>query len=99
MDKTHVRKRAYKLRKTKYQPLHDFLVSQSLTEIALSFRRLEQILGFELSATALKPAFWVNLQNISESGHPCRSWLKAGYHAAYSNEGIITFTKVQHSVA
>jgi hypothetical protein len=62
---------------SKYEPLEAFLRSLKVSQHRLSFRQVEDLLGFKLPKSALKyPAWWSN----DETGHShSRAWLHAGW--------------------
>lgn len=79
----------------KYEPLHQYFLSQQDMRLTLSFAEIEAILGFTLPKSAYTyPMWW----NPSATHTQCLSWTKAGYRAVNVSEGIrtkrMTFEKV-----
>lgn len=67
---------------SKYDPLRDHLRGRREAEIILSLEEIEEILGFELSASATTPNWWANAR--SPVGRAQRhAWADAGYDAFY----------------
>ena len=61
---------------SKYEPLPQFLLTQKLTRIMLTFGEIERILGFKLPKSASEyEAWWSN----NETGHSHARWLKVGW--------------------
>jgi hypothetical protein len=60
-----------------YKPLEEFLRDVSSSEISLSFKEVEEILGFRLPATAYgNDTWWTN----NPTGHSqAKAWLAAGF--------------------
>ena len=64
--------------RSKYNPLYDHLVSANDDVVSLSFEEIEDILGFDLPASAhLYQAWWANEREGTHSH--ARSWLDASY--------------------
>lgn len=64
--------------KDKYYKLRQYLLDSKETVIAMSFSEIEEILGFQLNASAYKyPAIWSN----SNSHSLAVAWLDAGYRS------------------
>lgn len=60
----------------KYTPLTDWLYSQNLDNISLSFGEIEEIIGESLPSSAYKHSrWWMNDENHSQG----KSWINAGY--------------------
>jgi hypothetical protein len=66
---------------SKYEPLKRFLSSQTGVELPLTFKDVEQTLGFALPQSARRhPPWWAN---ETEGGHvQARSWIEAGWKAS-----------------
>jgi len=68
----------------KYDLLADFLNSQTADHVQLSFRRIENIIGDRLPASARKyPAWWANDRTHIHA----RVWLEAGWQTESVNLG------------
>lgn len=66
----------------KYDPLHEYLESQSSPQLKMSFAEIERILGAVLPASARRhQAWWANEQ--AGTHHHARSWLDAGYETRH----------------
>lgn len=64
---------------SKYDPLKEELMSRPKGEFALTFRQIEEVLGFPLPASATTPQWWAN---VTGSSHPhSRAWRDAGFDA------------------
>lgn len=86
--------------RNKYRPLFDRLHGRKEEEITLEFSVIEEILGFDLPASAYKYAsFWAN--NTNGQHQHCKSWLDAGYKTVNVPKSIIdqhiTFKKIMES--
>jgi hypothetical protein len=65
---------------SKYDPLRDHLAQQSFREFQLTFREIEDVIGFSLPPSAERPQWWSNVQGPST--HVQReAWRQAGYDA------------------
>ena len=63
------------MRRSKYQPLTEFLLHCGQTSIQLTFSQIEQIIGLKLPYSAYAHSvWWVNSNQTT-----CVHWLKAGY--------------------
>lgn len=67
----------------KYDPLLTYLKRQKADALELSFREIENLIGYLLPKSASQPAWWAN----ADDGAPARAvqrraWLLAGYHAS-----------------
>jgi hypothetical protein len=61
---------------SKYEPLRQFLAGQRNASVKLSFRKIEEVLGFRLPRSAYEyEAWWSN----NETGHSHARWLKGGW--------------------
>lgn len=80
-------------KKTKYQPLADFLTESNKEDITLTFTDIEKILGFNLSPSARKhrPSWANNSQEALSWG-----WMPVGYesYAIDMKNEIAHFRKV-----
>ncbi len=64
---------------SKYDPLQENLRKRSRGEFTLTFRQIEEVLGFPLPASAQRPQWWANVKG---GGHPqSRAWAGAGFDA------------------
>jgi hypothetical protein len=79
----------------KYDPLRDYLLSQTLEELELSFSNIEQILKDTLPKSKFRPQFWANTKVVSIS-HPQRNAIRdSGYDAFLINGADkVRFVKV-----
>ena len=86
------------IRKTKYQPLADYLITSNKEEVVLTFSKIEEILGFKLSPSARKHrANWSNNEIEALSW----GWRNAGYesYGVDMKKEIVRFRKVRTVVA
>ncbi|MEQ1406465.1 hypothetical protein ABK249_16155 [Neorhizobium sp. Rsf11] len=60
----------------KYEPLGEYLRKQSRTQIPMTFREIERILGRELPASKSHRAWW---SNNASNNVMTKQWLAAGY--------------------
>ena len=65
----------------RYDPLRDYLQKQTLRQIALSFREIEDIIGAPLPASATRPQWWANLTSTETTHVQRNAWHTAGYDA------------------
>jgi hypothetical protein len=71
---------------SKYDPLYKWLKASRGPKIGLSFKKIEQILGFDLPRTSRKDSAWWANEKSRESRHiQCRAWLDAGFHTENVN--------------
>lgn len=61
---------------TKYEPLGQFLGTQRLERLPMTFAEIERILGSKLPASKRHRAWW---SNNPDNNVMTREWLKAGY--------------------
>jgi hypothetical protein len=61
---------------SKYEPLASFLKRASGRNVRLSFKEIEEILGFPLPASKQYPAWW---SNSATNNTMTKAWLSAGY--------------------
>jgi len=55
----------------KYDPLRDYLRSQTLSEMTPSFREIEKIIGEPLPNSAVRPQWWATqAEQASIAKHP-----------------------------
>ena len=67
-------------RRSKYDPLRDFLTRSRQVELSLSLSEIEEILGFALCRSAETPQFWANIKGTTQHTQ-FRAWRDAGYDA------------------
>jgi hypothetical protein len=65
----------------KYDPLRDYLRKQTLREIVLSFKEIEQLISVPLPASATRPQWWENATDPNTSHVQCKAWRAADYKA------------------
>jgi len=77
---------------SKYAPLTQWLNYQP-RPVAASFRQIENLLGFQLPASARTyPAWWANERNPNTRHRHALSWLNAGRTASPDlRRGIVIF--------
>jgi hypothetical protein len=64
---------------SKYDPLRNYLAALQMRETVLTFKEIEDIVGFKLPASAERPQWWANQQ---APGRPQReAWRAACYDA------------------
>ena len=64
---------------SKYDTLRDELRNRPRGEFILTFRQIEDLLGFALPASAQRPQWWAN---VTGGGHSqARAWSAAGFDA------------------
>ncbi|WP_448034234.1 DUF7662 domain-containing protein [Bradyrhizobium liaoningense] len=66
---------------SKYEPLYKYLCSRSLQRLVLTFAEIEEIIGDQLPASAIRPQWWENVTDPNTSHVQCRAWRAAGYSA------------------
>lgn len=66
---------------SKYDPLRDYLCTQTLREFVLSFKEIEEIIDDRLPTSAVRPQWWENATDPNTSHIQCRAWRAAGYSA------------------
>jgi hypothetical protein len=66
---------------SKYDPLRDYLKTQSFQEIELTFAFIEDLLGFGLPASAERPQWWSNVTDPNTSHTQRNAWRDAGFDA------------------
>jgi hypothetical protein len=64
-----------------YDPLRDYLRKQTLHEIVLSFKEIEQLISLPLPTSATRPQWWENATDPNTSHAQCKAWRSAGYKA------------------
>jgi hypothetical protein len=64
---------------SKYDPLRDFLKTKPGGVFSLTFKQIEEILGFALPKSAERPQWWAN---VTGPDHPhSQAWQAAGFNA------------------
>ena len=79
--------------RSKYDPLHNYLVNLPERSVRMTFSQIERILGFELPSSARRyNAWWANQRDGNHSH--ARSWLDAHYETQWLdlNSQAVTFT-------
>lgn len=66
---------------SKYDALYEYLRGQSLQRFVLSFAQIEDIIGYQLPSSAVRPQWWENATDPNSSHVQCRAWRAAGYNA------------------
>jgi hypothetical protein len=77
---------------SKYDPLRDYLKSQNVDELLLTFAEIEDILGFALPRAAQRAEWWFD----DSPEHPKLQRIAvrdAGYDARRLSEGKVQFRK------
>jgi hypothetical protein len=64
----------------KYEPLSEFLRSQSGDEVAMSFRQIERIIGDSLPESAKRHRAWWS--NNGENSAMTQAWLNSGFRSS-----------------
>jgi hypothetical protein len=65
--------------RSKYDPLKAHLAGRPRGEFTLSFREMEQVLGFELPKSAARPQWWANVEGGQHV--QTKAWRDAGFDA------------------
>jgi hypothetical protein len=78
----------------KYDPLRDYLRAQTLSEVTLTFKQIEKVLGTGLPINALKSKWWSNELSPSSSHAQRLAWADAGYDAFLYAGRKVRFKKV-----
>lgn len=66
---------------SRYDPLRDYLRTQKLTELELSFQEIEQLIGGPLPASAQRPQWWANVRDPATTHVQREAWRAAGFDA------------------
>ena len=80
----------------KYDPLRSYLKRQKADALELSFREIENLIGYLLPKSAGRPEWWAN-----SDGEPSvravqrQAWLEAGYHARLQAEDRVAFNRAE----
>jgi len=78
------------VRRTKYQPLVEYLAIQSERDVSLSFVEIEAIIGRALSLSALNDAGMWHKTTLPH----VRRWREIGWHARYDRRNTcVHFTR------
>lgn len=73
------RRRGASRGQSRYAPLRDFFAAASGDAVALSFKRVEELLGSPLPESARRHrSFWANSAKLSSA----RAWMEAGWEVA-----------------
>ena len=79
-----------------YGALRDYLKKQTLPEFALSFERIEEIIGAALPRAAHRASWWETLRSPQEKMPQREACLAAGYVATRSADGnSVRFKKMK----
>jgi hypothetical protein len=70
-----------------YGALGDFLKTQTLPELVLSFERIEEIIGGQLPRAAQRASWWDSLRSPQEKMPQREACLAAGYVATRLPDG------------
>lgn len=65
----------------KYDPLHLYLRRKTASELEMSFRDVERVIGAMLPNSAARPQWWANEADTGTSHVQTRAWRDAGYDA------------------
>lgn len=81
----------------KYDPLHAYLRRQKGDVCELSFREIENLIGYLLPNGSSEPGWWANVADESSSRAVQRTaWLGAGFHAELHRKADrVVFTKAK----
>lgn len=79
----------------KYDPLHAFLKRQKVDVCELSFREIENMIGYLLPKGASEPGWWANIVDESSARAVQRqAWIGAGFHARlHKKADRVAFTR------
>lgn len=82
----------------KYEKLGDHLGSSNNEEIKLTFREIENILGFRLPKSAFKHRSW--WANDDSHVQALDGWIRVGYNtkSASLDDSVVTFVKVKKNL-
>jgi hypothetical protein len=78
----------------KYDPLSEYLRGQSQTEITLSFRQIEKIIGGSLPDSAMMAWWWGNDGGSQTAQVQRLAWTRARYHATLHAGRKVRFRKI-----
>lgn len=81
----------------KYDPLLTYLKRQKAEALELSFREIENLIGYLLPKSANHPHWWTNLdEEASLRAIQRRAWPEAGYHARLIQaDDRVVFSRVE----
>ncbi len=65
----------------KYDPLYDYLRRKTASELEMTFRDVERVIGALLPNSAARPQWWANETDPATSHVQTRAWRDAGYDA------------------
>jgi RimJ/RimL family protein N-acetyltransferase len=63
----------------KYDKLRDYLRAQRISEMVMTFRQIEDIVGAPLPNSAVRPQWWENERNPHTTRPQRIAWRDAGY--------------------
>lgn len=79
--------------RSRYDPLREWLLSQSGQELNLSFAEIEEILGDSLPSSASRPQWWANTTK-RHTNVQREAWRAAGYDAfLMKDQGRVRFVR------
>ena len=79
----------------KYDALNEYLREQSPTEVTLTFRQIETIIGATLPTSAMTARWWANEGGSRTAQVQRLAWAKARYHATLHAGRRVRFKKVR----
>lgn len=71
----------------KYDPLNAYLKRQRACELELTFREIENLIGYLLPKSARKPEWWSGETPKAPSSVQLRAWRDLGYEATLAPDG------------
>lgn len=77
----------------KYDPLHKYLRRRAGSEVRLSFRDIERIIGALLPNSAARAQWWANEQQPETRHVQSIAWRDAGYEAQLVEEEEVVFRR------
>ena len=80
----------------KYDPLRSYLKRQKADALELSFREIENLIGYLLPKSAGRPEWWANSdEEPSARAVQRQAWLEAGYHARLQAQDRVAFNRAE----
>lgn len=85
----------------KYDPLHAYLKRQKGDTCELSFREIENLIGYLLPKGSSEPGWWANAgDEPSSRAIQRKAWLGAGFHAElHKRADRVAFTRLEAPIA
>lgn len=78
----------------KYDPLKAYLRRQRVLELQMTFREIENLIGYLLPRSAQKPDWWSGAALKTGRAVQLQAWRDAGFEAALSvGADRVTFTR------